>query len=1368
MGRNGPVLALVIACVFVGQAYSEQYLGKLIGKLSELHHGVSGEVYAVDGRTLHIKDYTYDGQGPAAYFYASSGKTASSNGFRLRDENGSGDVIRKYRKEGVTLTLPEGKTLRDIKIFYVWCEEFTVNFGDVKIPRNFDFPRPQKVDALKGVHDISSDNIVIVDAQTLLIPNLSYDGEAPDAKFWVGHGPKPSPQGIRVPDENGKEIPLRKYDRKTIVLTLPGDLTVFDIGHFGIWCEAFTVDFGHIVIKSSNLNIPPSLKMLGVSPQSKLNCEVLNDKLALEVRWAVAGESIVLQLVAKLDEREYVSFGLSGEDDRSVMIGGDVVVAWVDKETLKGYAEDYHLDAKSQCSGPTGSCPDNRLSENSNNIRLLNAAMVNGYSIVTYQRPLKASDKYDRSIYTNTNQSQAIIWAVGPLNQRDEVSFHSSYTKGDAFLNFGRPAKWNCPMPESEPPSMKAVTLRSRQQVVEEPQEAEPAEEVEEPVVTPAPARSSGRRRGGNRVQQREQQREQPQQADSERSASRQKQQTSRGSTRGSQRGSVNTAKAVPTPAPVSKRNPWYIPPIKCDEPDDHVLYAQMGPTGSKRGYPAITGHVGWGISWYINGLLIPEINVVRGVQYTFIAEGGDDPEVPAKYHPFYITDDSVGGYEHKSPEEKKNVTIFSGAVKDKDGNYVPTGTGRLCHWTPDSDVDADDFDSFGEYQRYLKLKCDVGEPGVITWTPDRNTPDTVYYQCFTHRYLGWKINVLDSCDEASAASEVKPVVVEAPLNLEEEYKGDLEDSPSIRIETRVKPNAIQLTEEKEVQPTLKPSFSELITKPIHQERPVQIFLPQQGFHDPYRYNPGRYQYPFQFENPYAYNDFRPSPTMDYNTAKTSTTSTTTSTTTTTTTTTTEKPNTNTNTNINSKISSVPVQTKFNDVFLLPPPSKRHYNNYRPLLRPNFQSFPLRNPNQAMRHVITVPSHHMLPKKPIYKPAIKPYMRPMFINPFMQYQPMQHMNNMPIISLVPKISQPQLQKTEFVVTTTTTTTQKPQNEIKNVEISPQQPSTERDPEVSFSSSSLYVSEIRQMPPARNTGFIPSSVVIEKGFKPIISKEFNKRVSEDEPELNYEGELGVINIRGDSRIKPMHSSTDKYLVNKRQFSKKKVVKIVYKHPRSLNETIGGIANATDMEPIAEAAERVSYYLPPKDANPEKSIKTRVQSPSEIDIDIEIPRAASTDVDSSRVDLAPDVVVTYDGKRISGASLTAKVDDRGNVIDYKPSKAVQLLKIYPQTLPYSGDLPPLYPEFLNSKVPPVQGTINRGLDAPLPSTKLTRVTNLEPQELRRSRRYAHHTPEHSLEQEIQRNATQSKSSSGGLQANWFNSMVVVVVAYCLSYL
>lgn len=98
---------------------------------------------------------------------------------RLRDERGSTGVIKRYRNKDVTLSLPEGKTLRDVKWFSVWCDEFEVNFGDVTIPKNLDFPRPHKINALNGVHGVSSDNIVVVDAQTILIPNFSYDGEAP-------------------------------------------------------------------------------------------------------------------------------------------------------------------------------------------------------------------------------------------------------------------------------------------------------------------------------------------------------------------------------------------------------------------------------------------------------------------------------------------------------------------------------------------------------------------------------------------------------------------------------------------------------------------------------------------------------------------------------------------------------------------------------------------------------------------------------------------------------------------------------------------------------------------------------------------------------------------------------------------------------------------------------------------------------------------------------------------------------------------------------------------------------------------------------------------------------------------------------------
>lgn len=38
--------------------------------------------------------------------------------------------------------------------------------------------------------------VVVVDAQTFLIPNFTYDGQAPDAHFWVGEGKRPGPEVI--------------------------------------------------------------------------------------------------------------------------------------------------------------------------------------------------------------------------------------------------------------------------------------------------------------------------------------------------------------------------------------------------------------------------------------------------------------------------------------------------------------------------------------------------------------------------------------------------------------------------------------------------------------------------------------------------------------------------------------------------------------------------------------------------------------------------------------------------------------------------------------------------------------------------------------------------------------------------------------------------------------------------------------------------------------------------------------------------------------------------------------------------------------------------------------------------------------------
>ena len=129
------------------------------------------------------------------------------------------------------------------------------------------------------------------------------------------------------------------------------------------------------------------------------------------------------------------------------------------------------------------------------------------------------------------------------------------------------------------------------------------------------------------------------------------------------------------------------------------MFFAQIGPTGGNQGYASITGHVGWGIAWYINGLLIPEIHVVRGKTYTFVIEGGNDPESPAAYHPFYITDDKEGGYQYKKPDQRRRVRVFAGVENNRLSGDTPSGIGRLCEWREDPQQPAESFTSFGAYQ---------------------------------------------------------------------------------------------------------------------------------------------------------------------------------------------------------------------------------------------------------------------------------------------------------------------------------------------------------------------------------------------------------------------------------------------------------------------------------------------------------------------------------------------------------------------------------------------------------------------------------------------------------------------------------------------
>ena len=95
---------------------------------SNFTHNIGGTMTLVDDRTIRITNFTYDGGGPAVYFYiGTDGGYSPSRGGR---QIGSMLNGRSYNNETITLTLPADVTLDAFNGISVWCELFFVSFGE--------------------------------------------------------------------------------------------------------------------------------------------------------------------------------------------------------------------------------------------------------------------------------------------------------------------------------------------------------------------------------------------------------------------------------------------------------------------------------------------------------------------------------------------------------------------------------------------------------------------------------------------------------------------------------------------------------------------------------------------------------------------------------------------------------------------------------------------------------------------------------------------------------------------------------------------------------------------------------------------------------------------------------------------------------------------------------------------------------------------------------------------------------------------------------------------------------------------------------------------------------------------------------------
>jgi len=119
-----------------------------IGSFKNIFHDIGGEAYALDSQTILIKGFTYDGEGPDAFFLAgTSGKPSRASGnvvlpypyegkhFSYSDRN-IPLLLRPFGGEDVVLTLPPGRTVGELRWISVWCRDYQINFGHVTFPNN--------------------------------------------------------------------------------------------------------------------------------------------------------------------------------------------------------------------------------------------------------------------------------------------------------------------------------------------------------------------------------------------------------------------------------------------------------------------------------------------------------------------------------------------------------------------------------------------------------------------------------------------------------------------------------------------------------------------------------------------------------------------------------------------------------------------------------------------------------------------------------------------------------------------------------------------------------------------------------------------------------------------------------------------------------------------------------------------------------------------------------------------------------------------------------------------------------------------------------------------------------------------------------
>lgn len=625
-------------------------------------------------------------------------------------------------------------------------------------------------------HQVSGD-VYAVDDWTLLLVNFNYDGTGVDTFFWAGDSGRPGPQGFIIPDQFGKTNVLERYYNEEVRLTLPEGKRISRIKWFAVYDIDSQNAFGDVYIPEDfSAPAPQSLAAFSSAAVTSKPLRVLDASTILipEFRYDGRGEEAYFWTGVgpqpssrgfKIpDEYGYLEpiRAYKGEDVRLELPGGKTIfdVNWISVYDASARASLGAVLVPDGLNVPPAALVthphESKLSQCKQLHRDLQVSWnVHGREITIELAGQIEEDEYMSFGISGAAERSAMLGAdvaVARYSLAERRGLVTDYNISDVapcvrVLGVWRgvcrdTAVGGLDSPQllyaSREDSLTRITYRTNQQP-DEALDREWKKDGDLYVVWAVGKLDSLMEPAFHRLYPRHDV-------------------------------IIRLNNTLPdndcfkfTIGSRARPSPWEV--AQLFDPTLRVFQFRVGPAGGARGVAGrAEGHAP-PLAWYVNGQLAPDIQLRRGLTYTFYVYGGNEPHSATEYHPLVVTAEQGGGLERLSDSALRQVRVLAGLHYSRRGLLQPTAAGGLCLGRAAEEADRRrdaDYVTFRAYNRSLRWECASASPAALTVSPNSSWPDIVYYNSFTHAGMGGRIYIVDrhnrNIARKSAAATLAPL----------------------------------------------------------------------------------------------------------------------------------------------------------------------------------------------------------------------------------------------------------------------------------------------------------------------------------------------------------------------------------------------------------------------------------------------------------------------------------------------------------------------------------------------------------------------------------------------------------------------------------